>query len=66
MWLYLHVNQVSDDDDDDDGDTKFGENPLAFTQVSIWKQKYGWTDMLMYECMIDCRWTDTWTTNVIP
>ena len=22
----------------------FAENPLTFTQVIVWKQKYGWTE----------------------
>ena len=25
--------------------TKFDENPLMFTQVSVWKRQYGWKDV---------------------
>ena len=36
--------------------TMFGENPLTFTQVIIWKRNYGWTD----------RQADTQMTNMKP
>ena len=42
--------------------TKFGENPLMFTQVIIWKQN---TDRRMYDRRTT-GWTDTWMSNMKP
>ena len=38
--------------------------PLIFTQVIIWKWKYGWADRRQMAGRTDDRWTDTWMTNV--
>ena len=40
-WLNLSINNPKPDLYNINAHTKFGKNPLTFTQVIIWKQKYG-------------------------
>ena len=57
-WRNLPISNPKPDLHNINAHTKFGENPLMFTQVIIQKQK---TDRRMYD-----GWMDTRTTNVKP
>ena len=41
IWQNLPISNPKPDLHNINAYTKFGENPLMFTQVIIWKQKYG-------------------------
>ena len=58
IWRNLPISNPKPDLHNINAHNKFGENPLMFTQVIIWKWK---TDGQRY----DWR-TDTWTSNVKP
>ena len=58
IWRNLPISNPKPDLHNINAHTKFGENPLMFTQVIIRKLK---TDERM-----DVRQTDTRTTNVKP
>ena len=60
-WRNLPINNPKPDLHNINAHTEFGRNPLKFTQVIIWKQKYGQMDERTYG-----RRTDTRTANVIP
>ena len=64
-WQNLPISNPKPDLHNINAHTKFGENPLIFTQVIIWKGNYRWTDEWQTN-----KWTDrqmeTWTINVIP
>ena len=53
LITYLHKTW------NDNTHTKFDENPLTFTQIIVWKRKYGRT----YDRRIDGQ-VDTQTANV--
>ena len=58
IWQNLPISNPKSDIHNINAHTKFGENPLMFTQVIIWKwkmdgQTYNWR-------------TDTQTSNVEP
>ena len=40
-WRNLLISNPEPDLHNINAHTKFGENPLAFTQITLWKQKYG-------------------------
>ena len=56
IWRNLPIGNPKPDLHNINKHTKFGEIPLVFTQVIIWKQKNGRMD----------RQTDTRTSNVKP
>ena len=58
IWRNLPISNPKPDLHNINAHNKFGENPLMFTQVIIWKWK---TDGQTY----DWR-TDTWTSNMKP
>ena len=41
IWRNLPINNPKPDRLNDNAYSKFGENPLLFTQVIVQKQKYG-------------------------
>ena len=41
IWRNLPISNPKPDLHNINAHTKFGENPLMFTQAIIWKQKYG-------------------------
>ena len=41
IWRYLPISNPKPDLNNINAHTKFGENPLKFTQVIIWKRKLG-------------------------
>ena len=53
IWRTLPIRNPKPDLHNINAHTKFGENPLMFTQVIIRKRKNGWTD----------RWTYNWGTD---
>ena len=63
IWWNLPFSNPKPDIYNINAHTKFGENPLMFTQVIIQKQKMdGWTD----NGWTDNGRTDTETSNVKP
>ena len=65
-WRNLPISNPKPDLHSINAHTKFGENPLMFTQVIIWKRKRdGRTDVRTMDGRTD-RWTDSRTTNVKP
>ena len=44
-WQNLSINNPKPDPQNINVHTKFGENPLTFTQVIVRKWKYGQTDV---------------------
>ena len=62
IWRNLPISNPKPDLHNINAHTKFGENPLMFTQVIIRKRK---TDGRTYDERMD-RQTDTRTTNVKP
>ena len=58
IWRILPISNHKPDLHNINAQTKFGENPLMFTQVIIRKRK---TDGRTYD-----RWTDTRMSNVKP
>ena len=62
IWRNLPISIPKSDIHNINAHTKFGENPLKFTQVIIQKQKTdGGTDIRLMD-----GWTDTQTSNLKP
>ena len=60
-WWNLPISNPKPDIHNINAHTKFGENPLKFTQVIVRKQKYGWTDIRQTD-----RHTDNQSETIIP
>ena len=70
IWRNLPISNPKPDPHNINAYTKFGENPLMFTQVIIWKQNTeGRTDQQTDGCTTD-RWkdghTDVQRETIIP
>ena len=61
-WQNLHISNLKPDLLNTNRHTKFGENPLAFTQVIVWNEN---TDRLTYNGKT-YTFVDKQMTNVKP
>ena len=64
IWRNLPISNPKPDLHNINAHTKFGENPLMFTQVIIRKQKNGWTDVRRTDGRTHGR--PTWNHNTPP
>ena len=61
IWRNLSISNPKPDLHNINAHTKFGENPLMFTQVIIWKRKMDWWTTVRTDERTDVRRTDGYT-----